>query len=240
MKTSFVKKLLATLCVISLLLPMNTMTARAESTVGDWFDFETLQMQIEPGGEYTQRLFALDRYRVFQTGNTSQKTYVVISGKPGSQEITFHIGADETARRVTFWFYTWDHDIYQGINVDVVQPNPTNPVTKMPLGKADPAIVKYLTGSTGTLTTAFDGNVGLLSDIGGVPRAAFAIVSKENQLCPLQVYETVVLEGVSFPAVRTVGYNNDVTISIQEADKAAAQAVGIYGLFLNGRFVFWP
>lgn len=244
MKKSFVKRLLAALIVVATLVPATTFSAYAESTVGDWFDFEKLQMQIEPGGSFTQRFTSINPYRVFQTGNTSKKTYVAISGKSGSQDITFHVGADETASRVMFWFYVWgapdEADIHQGIIVDVVQPNPAKPDTKTALAASDTAAVAFSNGTTGSLTTAFDNNVGLLSDAKGTPRAAFAIVSKENQLCKLQVYESVALNGYCFPAVRTVGYDKEVTISISEADKAAAIADGVFGLYLNGKFVLWP
>ena len=234
------KKLIAAMLTAVTVFSTAILPACAEGNVQDWFDFDKVMMQIAPGGQFTQRMRARERYRVFQTGNTSKQTRVGITGNSGNNQITFYVGEDETAKRVLFHFYTWDHDIHDTVIVDVVGPVANNPATQTALTAALPsAEVTYLNGAKGSVSAVLDNKAALISDANGTPRAAFAVLSKEGTLCSLQVCETVTVEGFPFPSIRTIGTADATGVSIQETDKAAARAAGIYGIFLNGKFVFW-
>jgi hypothetical protein len=138
MKKTF-RKLSVLLCAVLTMTMLLGMTVFAGSENNDGFDFGAATMTLTPGGSQTTTIFSQDNYDCYTVGNTSKKTYAEVNGNSGSYNMTIHVGSDETAKSVQFWFYSEEHSG----NCDYIIVNI----------KGTPTAAQTATGTTAAATT---------------------------------------------------------------------------------------
>lgn len=219
------------------------MTVCAGGSNTDIFDFGETQLTIETGGSASISLRAEYDYSCYVVGAKSKETYAVISGKSGSQTISFHIGSDETAKSVAFWFYVDDHSgLNDYVSVDIKQSSASGLGSR---GIADgtgltQAAVTFPDATTGTVVLTGNSNVCAVSDAAGSVLAAFGVADSSGSLLQLQLGNTVSVGGISYLTVNTGTGTTAASIAIQSTDRQQLVVRGIAGLYLNGKYVLWP
>lgn len=122
-KFRFTKVIALALAMVMLL----SVTAFADSH--DYhFDFEQMTLNLAPGDFYKDfRVYIQDdynaHYSVYVMGKTSKETYVWGDFKTGYSKLDIHIGADETASRVTLYFYIDESDTWDCVDINIVDPS---------------------------------------------------------------------------------------------------------------------
>lgn len=123
MKNFKVFKMLAMALVMAMLF---STTAFADSHDLPHFDFEQMTLNLAPGDHYKLAVDIGDGihtdYEVYVVGKTSKKTYVWGDFKTGSSKLDVYVGEDETAKRVTLYFYILDTDTWDTVDINVVEP----------------------------------------------------------------------------------------------------------------------
>lgn len=222
------------ICLAAVLLTA-VMPARAEETAD--FDFGATYLTIGAGETKQLSVFCTNRYSVFATGNTSKDTKIGYTGLAGNQTVTLYVGTDEESTTVYFWFYPRDNN-YEFLDDSykrcvTVRVNPTGKTEEKTAVQTTSISVALADGTIGTAKTLNDATVGLLSDAEGTPLAAFAVTADN-------AHQAFTLESAAkgFLYV-TVDTGDAVKPEISDADKAAAEQVGIYGLVINGTPYFF-
>lgn len=119
-------KFIKTIALALTMTMLCSTTAFADSHDLPHFDFEQMTLNLAPGDHYK---FAVDigdgthtDYEVYVVGKTSKKTYVWGDFKTGSSKLDIYIGEDETAKRVTLYFYILDTDTWDTVDINIVDP----------------------------------------------------------------------------------------------------------------------
>ncbi len=233
MEGSTMKRFICVLLGIAMILMMFvTVPAKAYAAgdIEDCLDFGDSTIRIAAGDTYTMKLRAVYDYTYYIVGATSSATYLECSFKSGSQDVVFHIGADEQGKNLFFYFYVDDERLhtkekYGIVEVYVQNIKPTN--TSVAAGIAG--------GKTGTLTQ--NGNISMLYNDKGVAMASFSLTDGKGHMLSY-VQQGVVNNGSNYFALAS-GSNNAAP-AISASDKAVMQANGYAGLCINGKYVNWP
>lgn len=245
MKKTF-RKLSILLCALLTMTMLLGMTVFAGSENDDGFDFGAATMTLAPGAKQTTTIFAQDNYDCYTVGNTSKQTYAEVNGHSGSYNLTIHVGSDETAKSVQFWFYSEEHPSHCDYIIVNIKGTPTA-ASQTATGTATAAVtglasapVTFADNTAGTVAVMNSNQVALVSDAAGQPLAAFGVTDAKGSLIPMQLGTTNVINGIGYFTVNTAAGTAVKQIAIQSSDKQALMIRGIGGLYLNGKIVLWP
>ncbi|MBQ3790526.1 MAG: hypothetical protein II800_06305 [Lachnospiraceae bacterium] len=253
MKNHSVTRILAVmmapvLLLTALALPMGAETARAASQC-PYFDFYDTVMTVAPGGSYKSYFESTADYAYYVQGATSKQTYVECSMKSGAQYLIYHIGPDETAKSVYFYFYVWDYrpeigglaaDFWDSTEVRVKQTGIVPPAKtqeapkKATASTALPVTVKG--GKTWSLGLIQGETIAMLYDEAGNEKAAFSISDGTGKMPTLKLGAVVQQDGKNYFTVTTKKGN---TVKIGDADKKMMIKKGFAGVCLNGTYLTW-
>ena len=190
------------------------------------------RITLKPGDVFEMTFFTPYDYQVFTAGNTSKMTRIAATGKSGNNKATIYIGADEQSTGVDFWFYLYDtEDHRDSIQVVIEQPAliPAAVPGAVPAAVPVPAF---------KVSTVYDSKVGYLTGSAGNAIATFAVSGKNGA-------ETIVPGGVinngigNYIIVSTPSDPYAAAAAILPQDKAAAKALGITGIIVNGNVTNW-
>ena len=129
---SKIKRILATFFILVFTVSQFNISALAYSDTPDFFDFQDTVMSINAGESKTMWMRTNYNYTYYLGPHTSKFTYLECSFTSGSQNVTFHIGADEQEKNVMFYFYVDDErvqntDVHDNVEVYVQSiQKPTN------------------------------------------------------------------------------------------------------------------
>ncbi len=248
-----IKRTIASIAAIAtvftaVVIPAGSMPAKAAGQT-PYFDFYEQAITIEPGGSHKSYLEAYSDYTYYIVGSTSEKTYLETNFKSGAQYITYHIGADETGKNITFWFYSCDeklgglaHDMFDSVNVTVkcapvtAQSAPAAPQSKA-ASSGTSVSAAIAGGKTGSLGLINGSKIAMLYDQNNVAMASFSVSDGTGNMPELSLGQTVAKDGRNFFAVNTKKGN---TVKLSDPDKAVFKAQGYAGICLNGAFIDWP
>lgn len=130
MRKSGIIKVIAMALAMTMLF---SVTAFADSG-NPHFDFEQRTINLAPGDvrlfnvhidDLYDELGAKDAkktYSIYCVGNTDKGTYCWSNFKTGDSVVEIHIGANETAKRVTLYFYIDGIECYDSVDVNIVAP----------------------------------------------------------------------------------------------------------------------
>ena len=241
------KKIIATIAAILMgvtvaVSPASGLTSEAAGQC-PYFDFSEQAVTVEPGGTHRSYLEAYADYTYYITGgSTSAGTYLECSFKSGAQYVTYHVGADETAKYLTFWFYGCDenvggmaHDMFDSVNVTVKG-------NAAPVSKAAPAASASVQtaiagGKTGSLGLTNGNKVAMLYNQDKVAMASFSVSDGTGNMPELSLGQTVAKDGKNY---FTVSSKKGNTVKLSDSDKAVFAAQGYAGVCLNGAYINWP
>ena len=224
-------------CLVAVMLAA-AVPVHAEETAD--FDFSFTWATVGAGKTIQLNVFCTNRYSVFVTDNTSKDTKIGYTGLAGNQTATLYIGADEESSTVYFWFYPRDKD-YNFIDDSykrcvTIRVNPTGMAGKVTetTAAASSVDVGLSDGTVGNAKTLENATVGLLSAENGTPLAAFAVTADGK-------HQPFIITGAGkgFLYVTIQGSAAGAAPEISDADKTAAELVGIYGLVINGTPYFF-
>ncbi|WP_026520767.1 hypothetical protein [Butyrivibrio sp. VCB2001] len=212
------------------LIAMLPATKAYASSSQFWLDFGETTMSIPAGSEHTMWLRSDYNYTYYVEGATSSGTYCECSYKSGSQNVTFHIGADEQAGNIFFHFYADDErlqseDAHDCVEVYVQGIKPASTTLPVTIAK----------GKTGSLVQ--NDKISMLYNEKGVAMASFSL-TKGKGVMASYAQTGVVSNGASYFGVSTSDKN--ATPVISESDKAVMLANGYAGVCINGKYVNWP
>lgn len=229
MKKIFKGLLLSVLTAAITIFTMN-LNAFAMSDVPDYFDFQDTVLSINAGETKTMSMRANYNYTYYLGPHTSAATYLECSYASGTQNVTFHIGADETVKNVFFYFYVDDDrvqnkDIEDNVEVYVQNIQTTYDSISVTLGD----------GKTGTVSK--NGNTAIMYNQDNVAMASFAL-SNNNGHAATNGLKGVVENGAKYFDV--VSGNPNATPVVSESDKGVFIANGFAGVCVNGNYKNWP
>ena len=194
-------------------------------------DFEDSTITVAAGSSHTMTLRATYDYTYFVKEATSKGTYLEGNFKSGTQQITFHVGADETAKSVFFYFYVRDDRLETQDKWDVIQVNVKNAAPAAPVSTA----AALAGGKTGSVAKIND-NVLMLNNQDGVGMASFSLSDGNGHMLPI-TYKGIANNGSSYFDVAC--YMNNAVPKISESDKAVMTANGYAGVCVNGVYKNW-
>ena len=245
MKKTF-RKLSILLCAVLTMTMLLGMTVFAGSEYDNGYDFGMDTMTLAPGQKQVTTIHAPMNYSCYVVGNKSKQTYAEVDGNSGTHNMTIHVGSDETAKSVQFWFYADDHAAvcdYITVNIKgtpaAAAQTATGTATAAVTGLAS-APVTFADNTAGTVAVLNSNQVALVTDAASQPLAAFGVTNAKGSLIPMQLGSTTVINGISYFTVNTAAGTAVKQIAIQAADKQALMIRGIGGLYLNGSIVLWP
>ena len=124
-----IKRIIATIFVLIFSFSFLSTSSLAYSDEPDFFDFQDTVMSINAGETKTMWMRANYNYTYYLGPHTSKSTYLECSFASGTQNVTFHIGADEQQKNVMFYFYVDDErvqntDVHDNVEIYVqnIQP----------------------------------------------------------------------------------------------------------------------
>ncbi len=194
-----------------------------------FYDFGETVMSINAGESKTIWFRSDFDYTYYIGDHTSSGTYCECSFHSGTENITFHIGADETVKNVFFHFYVDDERLESSDAHDCVEIYVQNIVTT-----SDSISVPIANNKTGTLTK--QGNVAVLYNENGVAMASFSLTKGNGNMASLGI-KGVVSNGSNYFDVVSGSTSSPV---ISESDKAVMIANGYAGVCANGSYYNWP
>lgn len=161
MKKIKITKIIALALIMTMLC---SITAFADSH--EWrFDFQQMVIKLAPGDCFKDFKVKLDTdyrdsYSVYLVGNTSKKTYVWGDFKTGSSKLDIYIGEDEQAKRISMYFYLDDTDMWDCIDINIVDPiNSDIPETRVKAFKEAKKASETKPVASSTLKTMSDGTL---------------------------------------------------------------------------------
>ena len=230
------------MAIASVAAPAGSMKVLASGQC-PYFDFSEQAVTIEPGGSHRSYLEANADYTYFITGNTSSKTYMECSYKSGAQYVVYHIGADETAKNITFWFYGCDenvggmaHDMFDSVNV-TVKGNAAAPKAQAAPAASTSVSAALAGGKTGSLGLVNDKKVAMLYNQDKVPMASFSISDGTGNMPEMTLGQASSKDGKCYFTVST---KKGSAVKLSDSDKAVFTAQGYAGVCLNGAYINWP
>ena len=247
------KRTIAALAAIAtvftaVVIPTGSVPAKAAGQC-PYFDFYEQAITIEPGGSHKSYLEAYADYTYYIVGSTSAKTYLESSFKSGAQYITYHIGADETGKNITFWFYGCDenvggmaYDMFDSVNITVkgtptaAQSAPAAPQSK-PAASSTSVSAALAGGKTGSLGLVNGNKVAMLYDQNNVAMASFSVSDGTGNMPELALGQTVAKDGKNY---FTVNSKKGSAVKLSDSDKGVFAAQGYAGVCLNGVYINWP
>ncbi|MBE5825605.1 MAG: hypothetical protein E7307_03115 [Butyrivibrio sp.] len=197
-------------------------------------DFQDSVITVEAGSSYTMGLRSTYDYTYYIKGSTSKATRLEASFKSGTQKITFHVGADETAKTMDFYFYVVDDRLQTTDKWDVIQVNvkPGKPAAAASVTET----VSLANGKTGSVVKI--GDVAMMNNESGVGMASFSLSDGKGHMVPFN-YKGIANNGSAnyFKVASSLGYASP---KISESDKAVMLANGYAGVCVNGTCKNWP
>jgi len=208
----------------ALLIAMLPATKTYAYSEQQWLDFGETTISIPAGSEHTMWLRSEFDYTYYVEGATSNATYCDCSFSSGSQNVTFHIGADEQAKNIFFHFYGNDErlassDAHDCVEIYVQGIKPVSTTLPVTIAK----------GKTGSLMQ--NDKISMLYNEKGVAMASFSL-TKGKGVMASYTQTGVVSNGASYFGVTTGDKN--ATPVISESDKAVMLANGYAGVCING------
>ena len=224
------KGLAVTLLTAAISLFCMNINVYAMSDVPEYFDFQDTVLSINAGETKTMWMRANYNYTYYLGPHSSTSTYLECSFASGTQNITFHIGADETVKNVFFYFYVDDDkvdnkDIQD--NVEIYVQNIKTVYKSIP--------VTLGSGSQGTVSK--NGETAVMYNQDGVAMASFAL-SNNNGHSASNGLMGVVTNGSKYFDV--VSGNSNAIPIVSESDKGVFIANGFAGVCVNGNYKNWP
>lgn len=253
MKKSIKTHILSVILVPVVLLTALVLPATAEKAEAysqcPYFDFYDTVMTVAPGGSYKSYFECTADYAYYVQGATSKQTYVECSMKSGAQYLIYHIGADETAKSVYFYFYVWDYrpeigglaaDFWDSTEVRVKQtgvvPPAKAPNTEQKATPSTALPVSVKGGKTWSLGLIQGETIAMLYDEAGNEKAAFSISDGTGKMPKLTLGAVVQKDKKNYFTVTTKKGN---TVKIGDADKKMMIKKGFSGVCLNGTYLDW-
>ena len=230
MKKMF-KSLLGVLLSVVMFAAIFATQTYAYSNVPDYFDFGDACLWIDAGSSKSMFFRTKYDYSYYVVGATSDGTYLECSFASGSQNVIFHIGADEQAKNVFFHFYVQDErvpnkDIHDCVEVYVQNIIQTNGALQVPIAG----------GQVGTLRQY--GNFSRLFNQDNVPMASFALSYGDGRV--VKYGQTNVVNFAGYNYIYIVTGLNGTYPTISQSDKEVMRANGIAGVCINGDYRNWP
>ncbi len=224
------KVLLATALVCAFFVSRPATVSYAYSTIPDFFDFGDSTMSIDAGGSRQMWLRATYNYSYYVVGATSSSTYIDCAQHSGTETVTIHIGPDEQAKNVFFYFYVRDDKIQETEKYDVIEVYVQN------IQQTKPSVpVNLAKGEVGSLRQ--NDKVSMLYNSQNTPMASFSLSRGDGQMAPYVQNGILTNNGAAYFQL-TCGYS--VVPVISASDKAVMLANGIAGVYVNGRYMNWP
>ncbi len=228
MKT-VIKRLIGIFAAVFMTVLVLGQTKVYASSDVDYFDFGETVMSIKAGESKTIWFRSDYDYTYYVGTHSSSGTYCECSFASGSQNITFHIGADETVKNVFFYFYVSDSKLSDTDVHDCVEVYVQNSVTTY-----DNIAVSIADGKTGSLVKT--GNTAMLYNENGVAMASFSLTMGNGNMQSFSI-KGVVNNGSNYFDV-TSGFSSNYPV-ISESDKAVMIANGYAGVCVNGVYHNW-
>jgi len=223
------KNIIVTLAAFLSAGAMMTVNAHAESDLPMYFDFGDTVIDMDAGSTKTMHMRANYNYTYHIGSHTSAGTYLECSFKSGTQDVIFHIGADEQAKNVPFYFYVDDEKVMSDATYDDVLVHVNNGKTV-----TDSLQVSIANKKNGSVKK--NGNVAMLYNDKDVAMASFSLTNGNGQMASLGIKGVVANEGANYFDVVSA---TDSTPVISESDKAVMEANGYVGVCVNGKYKKW-
>lgn len=219
---------------VFMLASMPAVTSFAYGADTEVMDFQDSVITVEAGSSYTMNFRSTYNYTYYIQGSTSKATRLDASFKSGTQQITFYVGADETAKTVIFYFYVADDRLQTTDKWDSIQVNVKG--SKAAAAAAVTQNVTLASGKNGSV--AVNGNIAMLNNESGVGMASFSLSDGNGHMVPF-TYKGIVNNGSAnyFNLASSIGYASP---KISESDKAVMLANGYAGVCVNGNYKNWP
>jgi hypothetical protein len=218
-----------------------TVDAHAESDLPMYFDFGDTVLNVEAGSTQKMHMRAYYDYTYHMGPHTSAGTYLECSFKSGTQDVIFHIGADEQAGTVPFYFYVDDEKVMSDATYDDVQVRVKNNggATAAQAAAQNTAVAESVQApiankKTGTVKKT--DNIAMLYNDKDVAMASFSLTNGNGQMATLGLKGVVAGEGANYFDVASA---TDSTPVISESDKAVMTANGFAGVCVNGKYKNW-
>ena len=224
-------KRIVTAGLMALLLSTCVFSAKAYaySDIPMYFDFQDTVISINAGETRKMHMRANYDYTYHIGPHTSSGTYLECSFKSGTQDVIFHIGADEQVGNVFFHFYVDDPEVQSTDTHDCVEIYVQN-IKKTAENIAAP-LAKGKTGSVAKSSA----KVAMLYNKDGVGMASFSLKGGNGQMADLGLKGIVDSNGKYFD----VTSSSDATPVISESDKKVMIANGYLGVCVNGQYKNW-
>lgn len=217
------------------------------------FDVSDRVVKIRAGESKAIELFARFDYTYYTSGHTSSKTYCECNWKKGNSKPILHIGADEQAKNITFYFYINDEkglkdteyngqqELYAEVEVYVQPAASANAQTAATAAAATAksVAVSMKKGAAGTLSLTADDTIAMLYDSKGTALASFSVSDGTGNMPKLSLGAVSSQNGKNYFTVVTKKMN-ETAVKISDSDKAVMTKCGFAGVCLNGNFVNWP
>ena len=202
----------------------------AHSDIPMYFDFQDTVMSIDAGGTKKMSMRANYNYTYHIGPHTSAGTYLECSFKSGTQDVIFHIGADEQVKNVMFHFYVDDEEVWSDDTHDNVEVYVQNVASV-----SDSLAVELANKKAGKLVK--NGNIAMLYNDKDVAMASFSLTNGNGQMATLEIKGVAANNGANYFDV--VSATNSAPV-ISESDKAVMKANGFAGVCVNGAYKEWP
>ncbi|MBO4458308.1 MAG: hypothetical protein J5802_11370 [Butyrivibrio sp.] len=218
--------------IISALLASTAFSVKsyAHSDLPMYFDFQDTVMSIDAGGSKKMSMRANYNYTYHIGPHTSKGTYLECSFKSGTQDVIFHIGADEQVKNVMFHFYVDDEEVQSDDTHDNVEVYVQNAASV-----SNSVQVQLAKKKIGKITKT--GNIAMLYNDKDVAMASFSLTNGNGQMASLEIKGVANKDGSNYFDV--VSATNSAPV-ISESDKAVMKANGFAGVCVNGEFKQWP
>ena len=227
--TGMKKNLITALGTFLVAGSLMTVDVHAESDLPLYFDFGDTVINMDAGSTHTMHMRSNFDYTYHLGPHTSAGTYLECSFKSGTQDVIFHVGADEQAKDIPFYFYIDDTKVQSDATYDevIVRVGKTAQVSE----SVQVELAKKVTG-----TVKKNGNVAMLYNDKDVAMASFSLTNGNGQMATLSLKGVVVNEGSKYFDVASA---TDSTPVISESDKAVMTANGFAGVCVNGKYKNW-
>ncbi|WP_026654704.1 hypothetical protein [Butyrivibrio sp. AE3003] len=227
--TGMKKNLITALSTFLVAGSLMSVNAHAESDLPMYFDFGDTVINMNAGSEHTMHMRSKFNYTYHLGPHTSAGTYLECSFKSGTQDVIFHVGADEQAKDVPFYFYIDDAKVQSDGTYDEVLVRVGNAAQV-----SESVQVELAKKATGTVKK--NGNVAMLYNDKDVAMASFSLTNGNGQMATLSLKGVSVNEGSKYFDVVSA---TDSTPVISESDKAVMAANGFAGVCVNGKYKNW-
>ncbi|MCR5675209.1 MAG: hypothetical protein K6G16_05795 [Lachnospiraceae bacterium] len=229
-----------------------TTQGRDEQGYPDFFGLTDRVINVGPGQSKKVGLYSRYNYTYYISTHSSKKTYCECDFKKGTKDVVIHIGEDEDATDVAFYFYVDDPDgmkdseycgnaeLYVEVLVRVNPPDGNYTAkTAQKTAVVTSVAAPLPKNQNGTVKLVADSTIAMLYDPQGVAMASFSVSDGSGTMPRLILGAVVQQDKQNYFKIDTAS-KSFKRIAISASDKAVMTAKGYAGVCLNGVFTNWP